>query len=167
MFSSPWQKTMIVIWSVREGFYDRLSILSIKNKRIFNRWINNINENETKSINWLYRLIPSVSIHRSIADCAHLCSVEYSTGGCHAVSSSCRLNKGTHRETEFRFCLKLNSMYQATDETLLDQQRDVVVAFWAWCILTVRSYSRVPDLTQCTPQLLRGEGLSVKFYVGL
>ncbi len=36
--------------SVRECFYDRLSILSINNKKIFNWWIDNINENESKSI---------------------------------------------------------------------------------------------------------------------
>jgi hypothetical protein len=39
------------LWkSVREGFYDRFFILSIKNKKIFNQWIDNIDENETKSI---------------------------------------------------------------------------------------------------------------------
>jgi hypothetical protein len=41
--------------SVREGFYDRLSILSIKNKKIFTRWIDNIDENETKSIDPYHR----------------------------------------------------------------------------------------------------------------
>jgi hypothetical protein len=40
---------------VREGFYDRLSILSIKNTKIFNRWSDNIDENETKSIDRYYR----------------------------------------------------------------------------------------------------------------
>jgi hypothetical protein len=52
--------------SVREGFYDRLSILSIKNLKIFNRWINNIDENETKSsinsidrYHWYWSIDPS------------------------------------------------------------------------------------------------------------
>ncbi len=46
----------MVRWpSVREGFYDRLSILSIKNTKIFNRWIDNVDENETKSIDRYYR----------------------------------------------------------------------------------------------------------------
>ncbi len=44
-----------------------------KIKKFFNQWIDNIDENETKSINWSYRSISSVSIHWSIADCAHLC----------------------------------------------------------------------------------------------
>ncbi len=52
--------------SVREGFYDRLSILSIKNKKIVNLWIDNIDENETKSIDQKYWSIPSVSIHRRL-----------------------------------------------------------------------------------------------------
>jgi hypothetical protein len=37
-------------------------------EEIFNRWIDNIDENETKRIDRYY----SVSIRRSIADCAHL-----------------------------------------------------------------------------------------------
>ncbi len=46
----------MVRWpSVREGFYDRLSILSIENTKSFNRWIDNIDENETKSIDRYYR----------------------------------------------------------------------------------------------------------------
>ncbi len=32
-------------------------------------------------------------------------------------------------------------IYWARDEVLLDQQRDVIFVFWAWCILPVRSWS--------------------------
>jgi hypothetical protein len=65
--------------SVREVFYDRLSILSIKNKKIFNRCIDNIDENETKSID-RYRSIAFKVRTKTLkaelqycADCAHLC----------------------------------------------------------------------------------------------
>ncbi len=42
-------------WPVREGFYDWFSILSIKNKKIFNWWIDNINENESECIDWYHQ----------------------------------------------------------------------------------------------------------------
>ncbi len=69
--------------SVREGFNDQLSIISIKNKKIFNRWIDNIDENETKSIDRYHR-------YWSIVECTHLCRYAHgafnqsliSVGGC-------------------------------------------------------------------------------------
>jgi hypothetical protein len=57
--------------SVREGFFDRLSILSIKNIKkisLTDESITSMKMRPKVSID----TIPSVSIHRSIADCAHL-----------------------------------------------------------------------------------------------
>jgi hypothetical protein len=48
------------------------------------------------------------------------------------------------------------------DEILLDQQRDVVVVFWASCILQIQSYSRRIDAVY-TSAADGGEGLRIKF----
>ncbi len=48
------------------------------------------------------------------------------------------------------------------DDIFLDQQRDVVVVFWASCILQIQSYSRRIDAVY-TSAADGGEGLRVKF----
>jgi hypothetical protein len=65
--------------SVKKKFCHRWSILSVKNENFFTNGSILSVESITDSIDRYYRSILSVSIHRSIADCAQLCNLQSPT----------------------------------------------------------------------------------------